>query len=91
MDSQQIILLVIMAAVFGGMMFLPQFQARRRREKQMAALSVGDEVMTVGGIVGTLTEIDAEENLARLEVAPGVEIQILMAAISRPRESGKPE
>jgi len=64
-------------------MFLPQWQARRRRKKQMAELRTGDEVITVGGIIGKLTYLNDEENRARIEIAPGVEMQVVLAAISR--------
>ena len=82
MDVQQIVILVIGVVVLGAFMFWPQYRARRRREKQMAELSVGDEIMTVGGIIGKLTYLGAEENHARIEVAPGVEIRVVLAAIS---------
>jgi len=82
-DSQQVVILVIGLVVLGVFMFLPQYQARRRREKQMAALSVGDEVMTVGGIIGKLTYLSVEESRARIEIAPGVEMQVVSSAISR--------
>jgi preprotein translocase subunit YajC len=68
-------------------MFWPQWQARRRRQRQMAELRVGDEVMTVGGIIGKLTYFNADENRARIEIAPEVEIRVVVAAISRPLTS----
>jgi len=83
-DTQQIVILVIGLVLLGALMFWPQWQARRRRQKQMAALRVGDEVMTVGGIIGKLTYLNAEANRARIEIAPGVEVRIVPAAISRP-------
>lgn len=82
MDVQQIVILVIGVVVLGVFMFWPQYRARRRRERQMAALSVGDEIMTVGGIIGKLTYLSTEENHARIKVAPGVEIRVVLAAIS---------
>jgi len=75
---------LVLLSVF---MFLPQWQARRRRQKQMAEMRVGDEVMTVGGIIGKLTYLNVEENRARIEIAPGVESQIVIAGISRPTAS----
>ncbi|MFQ6101459.1 MAG: preprotein translocase subunit YajC [Anaerolineae bacterium] len=83
MDNQQIAILVIGLVILGALMFWPQYQARRRRQKQMAKLSVGDEVMTVGGIIGRLTYFSAEENRARVEIAPGIEMRVVLAAISR--------
>lgn len=56
----------------------------------MAALAVGDEVLTVGGIIGKLTYLDAEENRAGIEISPGVEIHVVVAAISRTTGSSEP-
>ena len=86
MESQQIYILIGLV-VLSVLMFLPQWQARRRRQKQISAMQVGDEVMTVGGIIGKLTYFNIEENRARVEIAPGVEIMLVTAGISRPVES----
>ena len=83
METQQIVILAAGLVLISMLMFWPQWQARRRRRKQMAELRVGDEVMTVGGIIGKLTYLNADENRARIEVAPEVEIRVVLAAISR--------
>jgi preprotein translocase subunit YajC len=82
-ETQQIVILVVGLVLLSVPMFLPQWQARRRRKKQMAELRTGDEVMTVGGIIGKLTYLNDEENRARIEIAPGIEMQVMLAAISR--------
>ncbi len=86
MEPQQIYILIGLV-VLTTLMFLPQWQARRRRQKQMEAIQIGDQVMTVGGIIGKLTHLDTGENRARVEIAPGVEITLVIAGISRPIES----
>lgn len=83
METEQIVILVAGLVLLSVPMFLPQWQARRRRKKQMAELRTGDEVMTVGGIIGKLTYLNDEENRARIEIAPGIEMQVVLAAISR--------
>jgi len=83
METQQIVILTVGLVLLSVFMFLPQWQARRRRQKQIAELHVGDEVITVGGIIGKLTYFDAEEKRARIEIAPGVEMQVVLNAISR--------
>jgi preprotein translocase subunit YajC len=85
-ESQQTYILIGLV-VLSVLMFLPQWQARRRRQKQITAMQVGDEVMTVGGIIGKLTYFNIEENRARVEIAPGVEIMLVTAGISHPVES----
>jgi len=84
-ESQQTFIL-IGVVVLSVLMFLPQWQARRRQKKQVQAMQVGDQVMTVSGIIGKLTHYDVEENRARVEIAPGVEITMVTAGVSRPVE-----
>ncbi|MCP4536154.1 MAG: preprotein translocase subunit YajC [Chloroflexi bacterium] len=86
METQQIYILIGLVAL-SVFMFLPQWQARRRRQKQMDAIKIGDQVMTVGGIIGKLTHLDTEKNRARVQVASDVEITLVIAGISRPIES----
>lgn len=83
METQQIVILAVGLVLLSVFMFLPQWQARRRRQKQLSQLQVGEKVMTIGGIIGTLTYFDADEERARIEVAPEVEIEIVSSAISR--------
>jgi preprotein translocase subunit YajC len=82
-QTQQVVILAIGLVLIGVLMFWPQWQTRRRRQRQMAELHVGDEVMTVGGIIGKLTYFNADKDRARIEIAPEVEIQVVLAAISR--------
>ncbi|MBW3668896.1 MAG: preprotein translocase subunit YajC [Actinobacteria bacterium] len=68
----------------GGMWLLlvrPQQQRVRRQRELVANLEVGDRVVTIGGIVGTVLALTDEE--ARIEVAPGTVLTLLRAAVSR--------
>ena len=82
-NTQQFVILGIGLVLLIALMFWPQWQARRRQQQQMNQLKPGDQIVTVGGIIGKLTSVSSEENRATIEVSPGVEIQILPAAISR--------
>lgn len=59
----------------------PQQQRIRRQQALVASLGVGDEVVTAGGIFGTITGLD--EDTVLLEVSPGVTMRVMRAAISR--------
>ncbi len=78
----QTLLLLILIVGMGAFMFWSQWRARKRYQQRMDALQVGDQVITIGGIYGKLTFLDRETDRARLEVAPGVEIQVSLRAIS---------
>ncbi|MBX7214324.1 MAG: preprotein translocase subunit YajC [Thermoflexales bacterium] len=63
---------------------LPQRRARATQQEVLEQIKVGDEVVTVGGIIGRLTFLDREADLARIEVAKGVEMRVIPSAISHP-------
>ena len=76
--------LVILAVFFGLMWLLlirPQQQQQRRRREMLARLKPGDKVLTIGGILGTLTRVD--EDTVRLRVADKVEIKLTREAVAR--------
>jgi preprotein translocase subunit YajC len=77
-------LLLMMALIFGAMYFLmirPQQRRRREAEAMQSGLGPGDEVVTVGGLYGTVVDVDGGDVI--LEVAPGVENRYARGAIAR--------
>ena len=79
----QTIMLLVLIVGLGAFMFWSQWRARRRYQKKMEELQTGDQVVTIGGIYGKLTYLDQEANRARIEISPGVEIQVTIGAISQ--------
>lgn len=59
----------------------PQQQRVRQQQATIAALQVGDRVITAGGIYGTLVEVDDET--VRIEVAPDTVLTLARPAIAR--------
>ena len=72
--------IIFMLVIFYFLLYRPQKQARQEREKMLAALQVGVEVVTIGGIYGKITALD-EESL-QLKIAEGVEIKISRQAVN---------
>ncbi|HET6874353.1 MAG TPA: preprotein translocase subunit YajC [Acidimicrobiales bacterium] len=61
-------------------------QARVRRQRELiSSLTVGSEIQTIGGILGRIVALD--DDVARVEVAPGLVIPFVRAAIARVVES----
>jgi preprotein translocase subunit YajC len=72
---------VLLAVVFYFLILRPM-QARKRAQASMqSGLVVGVRIMTTSGIFGTVVGID--KDLVRIEIAPGVVIEVLAAAIAR--------
>jgi preprotein translocase subunit YajC len=66
----------------------PQQQRLRRQRELVSSLEVGDEIVTAGGMIGTIVSLDNER--AEIEVADGVTIEFLRAAISRKLDESAP-
>jgi len=81
--SAQLLLFVVV--LFGAIyvfMILPQRRARRSQQELITKLGPGSDVITTGGLYGTVTEIEDGDTVL-LEVAEDTEIRISKAAIAR--------
>jgi preprotein translocase subunit YajC len=76
-----ILMIVLLFGVMYFMMIRPQQKRRREAEQMQSALGPGDEVVTIGGLYGTVTEVD--DDVVMLEVAPGVQTRYARPAIAR--------
>lgn len=63
------------------MMIRPQQRRRREVQNMQSTMGVGDEIITVGGLYGTIRSLDDESVL--LEIAPGVTARYAKAAIGK--------
>ena len=63
------------------MMIRPQQRRRREVQSMQSTMGVGDEIITVGGLYGTIRSVDEESVL--LEIAPGVTARYAKAAIGK--------
>ena len=71
--------LVLMFVVLYFVMIRPQMKKQKQHRAMIDALAKGDEVVTVGGVLGKVTKIN-ESNVS-LEVANGVELQLQRSAV----------
>ena len=75
---------LIFIAVMVGLMWLVVIRPQRRRTTEQLAmistLSVGDEVVTAGGVYGLITAID--EDVLTVEIAPDITVRVARGAIT---------
>ncbi|GHT05900.1 preprotein translocase subunit YajC [Bacteroidia bacterium] len=69
-----IIMIVLLFVIMYFFMIRPQQKQRKEIEKQRAALTTGDKIITAGGVHGKLKEINDATYV--IEVADGVKITI---------------
>jgi preprotein translocase subunit YajC len=58
----------------------PQKRRQTQQQQMISELRVGDEVLTAGGIYGTVSHLD--EDLVTVEIAPETEVRVARRAIA---------
>jgi len=71
--------LVLLGAIFYFLIIRPQQKHRKSRQELLNSLEVGKNIVTIGGIHGTITKVD--ENTINLKIADNVEIKAQKAAV----------
>lgn len=62
------------------MIVRPQKRNVARHQQLVQSLKSGDDIITSGGIYGTITSVDSET--AQIEVAKGVQLKVALKAIA---------
>jgi preprotein translocase subunit YajC len=75
-----LVLLLGMAA-YWAFSLLPRQREFVKRQEMARSLAEGDEVITAGGLVGKVMRIDSEMGVAYVEVADGLQLRVLTAAL----------
>lgn len=78
---------VLMIAVFYFILIRPQMKAKKEQDRMVSSLKSGDEVVTSGGIMGTVAQV--KEGSVMLKIADNVKIEIVKSHISVRTESTK--
>jgi preprotein translocase subunit YajC len=71
---QMLIFMGLFFVVFYFLLIRPQNKRAKEHRSMLAALAVGNEVVTTGGILGKVTEVS--ESFVSLEIASGVIIKV---------------
>jgi preprotein translocase subunit YajC len=70
-----------MVAIFYFLLIRPQQRRARQQRELVGSLAVGDEVVTIGGMFGTITDMDDES--VTLDVGSGTRIRFVKQAVAR--------
>ena len=88
--TSMIIMMVALFAIMYFFMIRPQNKKQKEIQKFRNSLQAGQDVVTIGGIRGTIRSIDENENTVTLEVATGTKIVFEKSAIMpRTQETAK--
>jgi preprotein translocase subunit YajC len=77
-----LIYFAVLALAFFLLIVRPQRRRAQVHRQFVAGLSLGDEVMTSGGVYGTITALRDDD--VDLQIAPGTVIRVARMAIAQP-------
>ena len=72
--------IVVMIAIFYFLLYRPQKKQQNRRRTMLDNLKKGDQVITIGGIYGTIVELG--DTSLKLKIADGVVIEVVRSSVN---------
>jgi len=87
-----LIIMVLLLVVMYVLMIRPQRQRQQQQQTMIQGASVGDDVLTTGGIYGTITEAEGDDVV--VEIADGLQVHMTrrgIAAVLPPEVDDDPD
>ena len=78
------VLLLLGLGAYWSMVIFPRQRDFQKQQRYVRAAKTGDEMITFGGIIGRVLQIDAEKGIAHVEIADGIVVRMLTASLVRP-------
>lgn len=73
-------IIVLLFVVMWLLVIRPQRKRQAEQQRILGSIAPGEEVLTAGGLYGTIRSVDDDE--VRLEIAPGVEVRVSRRAVA---------
>ena len=87
-----LIVMVLLLVVMYVLMIRPQRQRQRDHQSLIEGAGVGDDILTTGGIYGTITRVEGDDVV--VEIADGLNVHMTrrgIAAVLPPEDETAPE
>ena len=81
--------MIAIFAIFFFLLIRPQQKQRKDREQMLGTLKKGDRVVTTGGLIGTITNLN--EQTITLRIADAVRVECLRSAVTGLHGSARAE
>ena len=81
--------LVLIFVVFYFLLIRPQQKRAKNHRNMLAAIVRGDKVVTGGGIIGTVTKVVNDDELA-VEIAEGIKVRVQRGLIASVQSKSQP-
>lgn len=81
--------LIFIVAIFYFLVFMPMQKQKKQQAQMLATLQTGTDVLTTGGIVGTIVSITDTTLILRVK-PDNIKLQVMRSAVSSLVDSTKP-
>ena len=71
--------MIALFVIFYFLLIRPQQKRAKEHKGMVAGLAKGDEVVTMGGLLGKITAVD--DNFVTVEIAKGIEVKVQRASV----------
>jgi preprotein translocase subunit YajC len=72
--------IILIFGVFYFLIIRPQSKKQKEHQKMVDNLKKGDRIVTLGGMYGTV--VDVQDNIVKIKIAENVNVQIMKSAVS---------
>ena len=76
----QYLFIPVLLALVWFMLIRPQRRRQQEAQRLLESIGVGKEIVTAGGLYGTVTAIEDDE--VRVEIADGIEVRVAKRAVA---------
>lgn len=83
------IFILVLLALMWFLLIRPQRRRQLAAQRLIESISVGKEIVTAGGLYGTVTALEGDE--IRVEIAEGVEVRVARRAVAGVVSEEEPE
>ena len=80
--------LIIIVAIFYFLVFMPMQKQKKQQAQMLSSLQSGNEVLTTGGIVGTIVSLQDDTLILRVK-PDNIKLQVARSAIQSMIQSAK--
>ena len=94
MEPGGLIILVALFALFWLFVVKPQRKRLHAQQELHRSLGVGDEIVTMGGLLGHVRAVNEEDDTLVVEIAPGTNVRVArrgVAAVLSPDDAAESE
>lgn len=81
------LILLLGLGAYWSMVIFPRQRDFQKQQRYVRAAKAGDEMITFGGIIGRVLEIEADKGIAHVEIADGIVVRMVTASLLRPYDA----